>query len=957
MLLKGTTPLTVVGMLFVMIISSSCAQQPPTSSSPAWPTVTTENKPWTRWWWMGSSVDKKGLTKAMEAYKEVGLGGLEITPIYGVQGREEQFIQYLSPEWMNMLAYTLDEASRLELGIDMATGTGWPFGGPWVHAKDASKKVVHKTYTLNEGERLDEAVTYQQKAFGRAVGQSVDVKELVEPIAENNNLQALALEQVRFEKPLPLEALVAYSDKGKVLNLTDRVDSRGTLDWRAPEGQWTLYAVFQGWHGKMVERAAPGGEGYVIDHFSKPALQNYLERFDRAFGKHTVDGVRAFFNDSYEVDDASGEAGWTPDFFKTFEKRQGYDLREHLPALFGDASKEENIRVLSDYRATISDLLLERFTQPWQKWAQSKNTVVRNQAHGSPANIIDLYAASDIPETEGTDILRFKFASSAAHVTGKPLVSSEAATWLNEHFTSSLGDVKKALDRFFLGGVNHTFYHGTNYSPEEEDWPGWLFYAAVHFSPSNPFWNHFSDLNAYVARVQSFLQRGKPDNDILLYFPVHDLYAEPGRGLLRHFDGESEQFEGTTFKTDAEQLVEHGYAFDFISDRQLKNVEAKDRLLQTGGVSYQTVVLPANRFVPLKTFKKLTQLAHQGATIIAHEKLPKDVPGLGNLKARSQQLQELKDQIEWTGTNSGDVQEARLGEGRFITGSNLEQLLRYANVRREAMVENNLRFVRRSYAKGNYYFITNWGEQTFNGWVPLAATAASAAIFDPMQKKKGVADVRTESAEDTEAYLQLAPGESVVLKTYSQSAVSGKPYAHYDTSGEPQKVNGTWRVRFTEGGPKLPEEVNTSELRSWTTFGGEAVKHFSGTATYTVSFERPEGSADGWMLDLGQVYESASVRLNGKELGTLFGPSYQLSLQDDLLEEQNTLEIEVANLMANRAAYLDQQGKSWKKFYNINFSARKAENRDQQGLFTASHWKPKASGLLGPVSLVPLAKR
>ena len=72
---------------------------------------------------------------------------------------------------------------------------------------------------------------------------------------------------------------------------------------------------------------------------------------------------------------------------------------------------------------------METFTQTWDQWAEGKNAQVRNQAHGSPANILDLYAASDIPEAEGTDIIRAKFASSAAHVADKPLASAEAATW------------------------------------------------------------------------------------------------------------------------------------------------------------------------------------------------------------------------------------------------------------------------------------------------------------------------------------------------------------------------------------------------------------------------------------------------------------------------------------------------------------------------------------------------
>jgi hypothetical protein len=95
---------------------------------------------------------------------------------------------------------------------------------------------------------------------------------------------------------------------------------------------------------------------------------------------------------------------------------------------------------------------LEKFTIPWREWAKAKGKIVRNQSHGSPANILDLYGAVGIPETEGTEILRFKVSASAANVLGKPLVAAEAATWLDEHFKSGLRDVKASVDKYFLGG-------------------------------------------------------------------------------------------------------------------------------------------------------------------------------------------------------------------------------------------------------------------------------------------------------------------------------------------------------------------------------------------------------------------------------------------------------------------------------------------------------------------------
>ncbi|MBO0720116.1 MAG: glycoside hydrolase family 2 protein, partial [Blastocatellia bacterium] len=856
-----------------------------------WPEITKQTRPWSRWWWMGNILEKDDLSVEMEKYRKAGLGGLEITPIYGVKGYENRFIDYLSPRWMEMFDHTLREASRLGLGIDMATGTGWPFGGPWIDAEDACKNFVHKTYTLKGGESLSEPIVYLQKPLVHAIGHRVAISELKEPLSANLNLQALGLEQVRFEKRLSPLLVMAFSDKGESLNLSDKVDGAGKLSWVAPgNGNWTLYALFQGWHGKLVERAAPGGEGNVIDHFSDRALGNYLKKFDQAFAGYDISSLRAFFNDSYEVDDAEGESNWTDDFLDEFRKRRGYDLRDNLPALFGNDSVEKNSRVRCDYRETISDLLLEKFTIPWRQWAKSKGAMIRDQAHGSPANILDLYAASDIPETEGADIQRIKFASSAANVMGKKLASSESATWLNEHFISTLGDVKQAVDRFFLGGVNHIFYHGTPYSPASEEWPGRLFYASVHFGPTNSFWNDFPALNSYVARCQSFLQSGRPDNDVLLYYPIHDSWSQPGKNLLIHY---GQGIEGAMSQNAGVEMLRKGYAYDLISDRQLTQVEIKGGSLQTGGNSYKVIVLPECGFIPLSTFERLIELAGKGATIVVQNKLPADVSGWGNLEERRSRFKNLVSSLRLTQVN-GDVQSAKVGAGRFLLGKDLERLLAVAGVKREKLVDQGLQFVRRKYEKGRYYFLLNSGKETFEGWVPMETEARAAAIFNPMLAEKGMAAQRR-SENGIEVYLQLSAGESCILKTFAE-AVTGPAYGYFKAKGEPNNISGAWSVKFIEGGPELPAALETRDLGSWTEFGGEAVKKFSGTARYTISFDKPKEDADGWLLDLGRVCESARVSLNGKALGTLITTPFRLRISSDLLKEKNTIEIDVSNL-------------------------------------------------------------
>ena len=350
---KGGVPtvcvLVIAGSL-VALSGRDRVESQPAGTHLDWPAVSEETRPWTRWWWLGSALDNATITRELEALRAAGFGGVELTPIYGARGHERQFVPYLSDNWIRLLEHTLREARRLGLGVDVATGTGWPFGGPWVTEADSARTLVFKTWEIDGGGRLDEPVRAHQEPLVRALGNQVyevgetppavttqaqpllradarplQIADLVEPIAANANLQALALEQVTFPKDLPVLALMAYGG-GQVIDLTARIDADRRLSWSAPPGHWTIYGVFLGWHGKLVERAAPGGEGWVIDHFSRDAIRHYLARFDRAL-TNDASGIRAFFNDSYEVDDATGQADGTPAIFEAFSDRLGYDLR------------------------------------------------------------------------------------------------------------------------------------------------------------------------------------------------------------------------------------------------------------------------------------------------------------------------------------------------------------------------------------------------------------------------------------------------------------------------------------------------------------------------------------------------------------------------------------------------------------------------------------------------------
>jgi len=957
--------LTFATCLLLSFIVNPCCSQDVDPSGP-WPDITTTSKPWTRWWWHGSAVTKEGITRELEGLKEIGIGGVEVTPIYGVFGYEDRFVNFLSPEWMELLEHTLNEATRLQMGVDMATGTGWPFGGPWVTDDDACKNVRHKVYRLSGGSALKERIEFTEESLVRLVGSNIDtlhqrdietsrayalpdvrrisVPDLQQAVAARKDLQFLAIDQVRFEKKLPLKALIAWG-KDEMIDLTAMVDPSGKLDWVAPPGDWKIYAVFEGAHGKMVERAGPGGEGNVIDHFSKDALKNYLSRFDSAFDRREVGSLRAFFNDSYEVDDAVGSSDWTPELFAEFEKRRGYDLRRHLPALFGHETPEKNERVLSDYRETISEMLLDNFTKPWRDWAHDKSALVRNQAHGAPSNILDLYGAVDIPEIEGTEPLRIRMASSAAHVSGKQLVSAETATWLGEHFQSSLSDVKTAADRFMVHGVNHLVYHGTAYSPQEDPWPGFLFYAAVHLNSRNPIWNDFDALNTYVARCQSFLQNSQPDNEILLYYPIYDAFALRGEEMVQHFDGIGKQFEGSSFARCAALLDAKGYGFDYISDKQIQELQTRTRNIVTrAGVQYKAIVIPHCRYIPLATLEKISALAKEGSPVIFYEGLPEDVAGFKDF---------VKNKLRF-GVILKSIEAAKTAKKISVaSGERIDPILANVGIRRESFVGQGLSYIRKRTGDHALYFINNPGATPFRGWISVAMRAGKINFFNPMTGAAGFTTARRTAAHESKVYIELQPKESLIITTGRGRADNPSPF--YAKAGNSIRLKGTWSVQFLQGGPSLPPSLQIDSLVSWTSFGEEYIS-FSGSAAYEISFAKPAGPWGFWKMDLGSVKESATVYLNGVVVGKLLGPEYSLVIPATQLKDRNQLRVVVSNLMANRIAYMDRKKIFWKKFYNVNFPARLPENR-RNGLFDASLWPVFDSGLVGPVTLTPLKLR
>ena len=912
-----------------------------------WPAIPTEARPGARWWWLGSAVDEKNLTYNLDEYARAGMGAVEITPIYGVQGNDTNEIPFLSSRWMEVLKHTQAEGKRNGIEIDMNTGTGWPFGGPEVSIKDAATKAIFQSYEVEGG------------------------KEIVQDIT------------VTDKKQLPyatLSRVMAYDRNGRSLNLTSLV-KQNELKWKAPAGKWTIIALYNGKSLQKVKRAAPGGEGYVMNHLSKTAVKNYLSRFDRAFKSSQTSYPHTFFNDSYEV----YQADWTEDFLEQFARRRGYKLEEHFPEFLDDSRPEVTRRILSDYRETISDLLLENFTHQWTDWAHKNGSITRNQAHGSPGNLIDIYAAVDIPECEGfglsqfhieglrqdsltrkndSDLSMLKYASSAAHIAGKPYASSETFTWLTEHFRTSLSQCKPDMDLMFVSGINHMFFHGTPYSPKEAEWPGWLFYASINMSPTNSIWRDAPSFFSYISRCQSFLQMGKPDNDFLIYLPVYDMWNEqPGRLLLfsiHHMDKLAPKFIDAIHR-----INNSGYDGDYISDNFIRSTHFKDgQLVTSGGTAYKALVVPAAHLMPNDVLAHLIDLARQGATIVFLENYPTDVPGYHQLEQRRKVYQRTVQELP--AVTFAETTVTPIGKGKIITGTDYARTLANCQIPTEEMkTKFGLQAIRRVNDTGHHYFISSLQSKGVDQWITLGTTAAAAALFNPMTGESGEARLREINGK-TQVYLQLKSGESIILQTYNQPLRNAKSEEKQPntTPGEASqhikswqylqeqpfslRLDHGWKLHFVESQPEIKGSFDIDRPCSWTTIDHPAATVNMGTAVYSLDMELPALPADNWMLDLGDVRESARVRINGQEAGCVWAVPYQLRVGHLLKPGKNHIEIEVTNLPANRIADLDRQGVQWRKFKEINIVALDYRPKSY------GDWAPMPSGLNSEVRLIPM---
>ena len=447
----------------------------------------------------------------------------------------------------------------------------------------------------------------------------------------------------------------------------------------------------------------------------------------------------------------------------------------------------------------------------------------------------------------------------------------------------------------FCAGVNHMFFHGTCYSPKDDPWPGWKFYASIDMSPTNSIWRDAPYFMQYVERCQSFLQWGQPDNDFLVLLPVRDMWKKNPSKLLMQFTIHGMGSLAPEFIKTILDIDRAGFDCDYISERLLMGVSYKDGMLQTAaGTRYRGLIIPGSGQMPETVKAHIAQLKAQGAHIFY------------NIDANP---------------------------------------LRTAAKPEPMKTECGLKAIRRKNETGYHYFIANLTPNDIVTVEPLAVPFKNAVWFNPLN-----GDIFPAQFDHDGLHIALRSGESLILQTYNESTVpqiaNNSRIAHQPL--QPITVPGPWTLSFTEEAPRVDKSFTLNRLQTWETLDDDAVKVTMGTGVYTTHFKLSKkqlGDGD-WLIDLGDVRESARVYINGQFIGCAWSVPFVLDTKGTLKKGDNELRIEVTNLPAYRIADLDRRGIQWRKMEEINVVDINYKKT------TYDQWKPVPSGLNSEVRLV-----
>ena len=676
-----------------------------------------------------------------------------------------------------------------------------------------------------------------------------------------------------------------------VIDVSKEMDEKGHLEWQAPSGRWKIMRF------AYMPTGAKNVWGYFTDGMSAEALD---QTWSVTIGKLLASMSPTERSGLYGIEDDSWEAGevsWTRLFASDFRQMRGYDLIPWLPALAGKQMEGQTSTeaVTRDYRRTIADLIAKNHYAHLGELSRQNHLVSFSEAAGPNSVQLDPMQDSkgvDVPtgefwvpsEHRPTPAVRFllRDSASASHIYGKPITGCESFTSVGPQWEESLFDLKNVADQGFNDGCNLSIIHNFSQSPSVTAKPGYVYFAGTHYGRNVTWWEQTPAFNAYLGRISFLLQQGLFVADALYY-----------RGDAI---GQIEQ------RKTRPALPAEGFDHDNINlDALLTRLSVKDRrLVLPNGMSYMILVLPDEPTMAPRALEKVAALVRAGATVVGPQ--PRGPAGLEKISDPHESFASLSSRL-W-GAGLTDSQ----GQTHTIRDVNAADVLREMHVVPDFQYTGlsaggEIDWIHHRSAGTDIYFVSSRWDPEEKISCTFRVSGKQPELWDPITGEIREARAFTQHDGTTTVPLEFAPRGStfVIFRKPVSDRTSGSASSNYPRMTTQAELSGPWNVSFDPrwGGPA---NVTFDSLVDWTSRPEAGIVNYSGTAIYRKTFTLDSMPTNGHQLfiDLGEVHEVASVRLNGIDLGVAWTKPMRLNITRAARRGENKLQITVVNLWPNR---------------------------------------------------------
>ncbi|AQQ70075.1 hypothetical protein SMSP2_00414 [Limihaloglobus sulfuriphilus] len=910
------------------------------------------------WWWLNSNVTKESITQDLEAMHEKGFSGAMIFDAgtelrWGPDNPVPNGPMFSGPEWTELFLHALHEAERLSLELGLSIQSGWNLGGPGVTLENAAKQLTFSEISISGRRNFEGELPLPQCNYGFYR----DICVLAYPKPDNKERRPIKdLSAKTGSKELGGSAPDCRfllndvpAEKGEqdtlledILVISGKLGTEGILRWQVPKGEWIILRIGYTPTKAHVATSSDNWKGHVLDYLSEDAFNNYWDQVVdpllKKAGPLAGTVLKQLETDSWEC----GGMNWSENFGREFKHRCGYDITPYLAVAAGKIveSREVSNAFLADLRKTIAACVSDNHYRVFAQRAAEHNLGIQPESagpHAAPVDGITNYSHSDIvmsefwiecPHRPGPQNRFFvKQASSAAHIYGKKLVAAESFTSLRKpHWQDVLWqELKPAMDHEFCSGLNMIFLHTFTASPKEMGIPGQEYFAGTHFNPNVTWWDYSDEFFDYIARLQYIFQKGKFNADVLYYYGDH----VPNIARLKESDP-------------AGALA--GYDYDVTNEDVLLRLEvSQGRVVVPGGIHYRVLVLPDHRVLSLAAIEKVEFLLSKGASVIGAK--PERLVSLKGGRQAQIKFHKIADKL-W-GQNPQMAGVKSVNSGILAWGMSTREFLNSRSVlpdfeTSENPQEGSFDYIHYTVEGCDVYFVSNQTENSRKADCTFRISGRQPAIWNPVTGNIKTASAFSQSGGRTTVPLQFAPYGSclVVFGDAIPQDKQGTGKSNYPDLHLLDEIDGPWLVSFDPewGGPA---RVRFETLCDWSEHPAEGIRYYSGEAEYDNNFDLPlkEFEKRYWLQlnDLRDV-GIASVKLNGKDLGTLWTKPFRIEITDTLKAGQNDLNITVVNSWMNRL--IGDRGKP----QNRRFTKTNIKIRDD--------WKLQKAGLLGPVQIM-----